>query len=306
MACGSPEPRLAADELQGTIELHERLLSFELPGRVVERFVNRGERVKQGQVIATLDDGLEQPQRALREADVKALEAQLSLLLRGARTEEVKGAEAQLRGAEAAEGTLKENEERVRGLLTSGYSTQAQLDDVQGSLKRATAEREAGEQRLLALRTGARPEEIRAARARAESARAGLKLVMERLARTRLVAPVEGVILDTHVEPGEVVGAGAAIATLGDPKRPFVDLYVPQLRAAAVKVGQQAWVRTDGSAAVVGRVTDVGRRTEFTPRYLYSPRERPNLVVRVRVELEDPAERLRAGVPAMARFEGRP
>jgi hypothetical protein len=42
----------------------------------------------------------------------------------------------------------------------------------------------------------------------------------------------------------------------------------------------------------------VGRNLEFTPRYLFSEKERSNLVVRVRVRVEDPRHLLRAGVPA--------
>jgi hypothetical protein len=45
-------------------------------------------------------------------------------------------------------------------------------------------------------------------------------------------------------------------------------------------------------------VENVARATEFTPRFLFSERERANLVVRVRVRVDDPAQRLHAGVPA--------
>jgi hypothetical protein len=45
-------------------------------------------------------------------------------------------------------------------------------------------------------------------------------------------------------------------------------------------------------------VEDIARRTEFTPKFLFSERERPNLVVRVKIRVEDPGERLHAGVPA--------
>ena len=48
----------------------------------------------------------------------------------------------------------------------------------------------------------------------------------------------------------------------------------------------------------------IASQTEFTPRFLFSPRERPNLVVRVRVRIEDPEERLHAGVPAFVTIEG--
>ncbi|MBS2021654.1 MAG: HlyD family efflux transporter periplasmic adaptor subunit [Deltaproteobacteria bacterium] len=302
LVLGCAPQQAPTDELQGTVELHERQLSFEVPGRVTQLLVTRGQRVTKGQPIAALDDVLERPQRAAREADVKAAEAQLSLLLAGARAEDVKAAEAQLRGADAVLSTSRDTVDRLKAL--ADHATQAQLDDAQGAMKRATAERDAAEQRLLGLRSGARASEVRAAHARVEGARAALALVEERLQKYRLVAPMDGVVLDTHVEPGEVAAAGAPIATLGEPRRPDVDLFVPEARAGTVRIGQKVSVRSDSSTGIAGVVEDVGRRTEFTPRYLYSPRERPNLVVRVRVALEDPQESLRAGVPAFAMLQG--
>jgi len=68
--------------------------------------------------------------------------------------------------------------------------------------------------------------------------------------------------------------------------------------------GAPARVRTDARPEPLsGRVEAIGRRVEFTPRYLFSERERPNLVVRVRVRVEDPEGRLHAGVPAFVELE---
>jgi hypothetical protein len=63
-------------------------------------------------------------------------------------------------------------------------------------------------------------------------------------------------------------------------------------------------VRVDARPdALPGRVEAIARRLEFTPRYLFSERERPNLVVRVRVRIDDPKHELTAGVPARVLFE---
>ena len=51
-------------------------------------------------------------------------------------------------------------------------------------------------------------------------------------------------------------------------------------------------------ASVRSTVERIGYKTEFTPRYLFSEKERSNLVVRVRVRVSDPGHLLRAGVPA--------
>ena len=101
-----------------------------------------------------------------------------------------------------------------------------------------------------------------------------------------------------------MLAAGAPAVILGETRRPYLDVFVAQQDVAGVRVGAPASVRTDATReAFRGMVSDVARATEFTPRYLFSPRERANLVVRVRIDVEDPAEQLHAGVPAFARID---
>lgn len=106
-------------------------------------------------------------------------------------------------------------------------------------------------------------------------------------------------MLEVTAEPGEVVGPGVPVVIVGDTRHPYAEVFVPQAELDGVRVGAAAEVAVDALPdRLAGRVEHVARRTEFTPRYLFSERERPNLVVRVRVRIEDPEERLSAGVPA--------
>jgi HlyD family secretion protein len=94
------------------------------------------------------------------------------------------------------------------------------------------------------------------------------------------------------------------VVTLGDTTRPYVDVFVPQGELAGLRDGTKATVRVDGTARTwTGVVESVGRTLEFTPRFLFSDKERPNLVVRVRVDVADPGQRLHAGIPAFVTFE---
>lgn len=290
-----------AREYQGVVELHQRLLAFEVAGRVRELRVRRGERAAAGQVLAVLDDGLERPLREARAAEARAADAQLDLLKAGARGEEIRAAEAQLRGARAAEQTSTDALGRTRQLRAEGTVPPAQLDEAQGRHDRAVADRQAAEEHLAALKAGARSQEVRMALARSSQAHAALDAEDARLARFVLRAEIAGEVLDTHVEPGEVVQPGTPVATLGETRRPYLDVFVPQGELAGVRPGAAASVRVDASAGRFhGAVERVGRTVEFTPRYLFSEKERPSLVVRVRIALDDPDEKLHAGVPGFA------
>src|SRR5712692_9465998 len=201
-------------ELQGVVELHERQLGFDVQGRLAQLYVQRGQRVEAGQLLAALDDALQRPVRDAR--------AQLDLLRSGTREEDVLATEAQLRGARAAESTANEQLQRSRRLRQTGVVPQAQLDDAEAQAARARSERESLEQRLTAQKNGARASELRQAKARVDSARAALAAEEARLARSVLRAPAAGVVLDTTAEPGEVLAAGTPAVILGETRRPYL------------------------------------------------------------------------------------
>ena len=100
------------------------------------------------------------------------------------------------------------------------------------------------------------------------------------------------------VEVGEVVAPGAPVVTIADPDRIHADVFVPEGRLPGIDVGDRARLRADGiSPDLGGHVEHIARRTEFTPRYLFSDRERPHLVMRVKIRIDDPRSLLHAGVP---------
>jgi HlyD family secretion protein len=295
------------ETFQGIVELDEWHLGFELGGRIATVAVERGAMVKRGQELAKLDAALESSQRTARESDAQVADAQLALLRAGSRPEDIGSMAAQVQAARATEQLLGKTLLREQALRGRGASTDAAVDDVQGRFDGALFEHRSLEQKLIALRRGSRPEEVSAAAARAAAAAAAVQTESLRVARHEVVAPSDGVVLDVHVKAGEVVAAGAPVVSVGDSTRPYADVFVPQGGLSGVKAGTPAEVRVDGeSTPFRGAVETVARKTEFTPRFLFSERERPNLVVRVRVRIQDPSEKLHAGVPARVRFTSTP
>jgi HlyD family secretion protein len=274
---------------------------------VIKVDVVRGGEVRQGDLLATLDDTLEQTTREAREAEAQVADAQLSLVRAGSRPEQVQSLEAEVRAAQANETLLVKNLSREQRLLEQGATTGAAVDDLESRLVAASEQRRSLEQKLRELKNGARRQEIVSAEAHAAAAGKSARLEAERVRRHDLRALTGGRVLDRHVEPGEVVGAGTPVVTLADTSHPYADVFVPEANIAGVRVGAGASVSVDAIAEPLrGRVENVGRRTEFTPRYLFSERERPNLVVRVRVRIDDLGEKLHAGVPTFVTIERSP
>ncbi len=290
---------------QGVVEFEERVVSFEVGGRLRALTVARGDSVQSGASIAHLDDTAATPAREARRAEVDAARARLSLLRAGARPSDVRAAAAQAQATAAVQTTLRTSLTRAQSLARSGSVPAAQVDDLQGQYNRATAERAAAEERASTLRQGPRPQEVAAAQAQLRAAEHALSAEGQRLARYEARSPIAGTVLDILAEPGDVVAPGAPVITLADTARPYVDVSVPLGSVASIRPGAPASVRVDGlDRPLPARVEDIGRRTEFTPRYLFSDHERPSLVVRVRLRVDDPGRSLRAGLPAFATVEG--
>jgi HlyD family secretion protein len=295
----APRP---VDAYQGVIELDERVLAFTVSGRLLAVSVREGQWLQEGDELARLDDTLERLNRDARAAEARAARSQVDLLLAGAREEDIKSLREELTAARSSEALAMTEMERARTLAGRGISTAAQLDASRGVVDQATARRRNLEFRLAGLKSGARSQEIEAAQARAEAADTAVRAADERIAMHVLRTDQAVLVLDVHLDPNEFAPIGGPVVTVGDVRHPYVDVFIPEGRIGEVALGTKVKVRVDNTPeALDGEVTYLANRTEFTPRFVFSDRERPNLVIRVRVQINDPDAKLRAGVPAFVR-----
>jgi HlyD family secretion protein len=292
------------DRLQGVVELEERDLAFEVGGRLVSVAVKEGDRVEANQTLAVLDTTLEDALRATRSKEAEAAVAQVTLVQAGSRPEEIKALQAELQAMKVSEAQMERNLAREQELLAKAVTTQVMVEESQSRLDATRAQRGALEQRIRLLQRGARKEEVASVQAQAAAAQQAVALEEKRIQLHELKSPMAGTVIEVHADPGEVLGVAAPTVTIADTQHPYAEVFVPQQDLAGVAVGGAAEVFIDAyPTAFRGSVEWIARRTEFTPRYLFSARERPNLVVRVRVRIEDPEQKLFAGTPTFVQLK---
>jgi HlyD family secretion protein len=283
---------------QGVVELDERLLSFEVPGRLVTVPVVRGQQIERDQILARLDDALARNAVGAREAEARAASERAKLVASSARSEDVRAVEVRLRAARANEAYAHKVLADDRALAAKGAIPAAVVDGSLARFESVMGERRSLEQQLGELRAGGRVEAVAGAEATASAAVSTADIERNRVRQHQLVALERGEVLDIHVEPGEVVTPGLPVLTVADTSHPYVDIFVPQQDIDGVRVGEGAAIRVDSLAApLLGSVERISRQTEFSPRFLYNE-ERANLVIRTRVRVADPERRLHAGTPA--------
>ncbi|MBA4358638.1 MAG: hypothetical protein C0405_13035 [Desulfovibrio sp.] len=192
--------------------------------------------------------------------------------------------------------------QRQQELVRRGAAAQAALDKalLARDLARQTLQR--AQARMSLVKEGFRREDIAAAAADLEYARATLALARTRLSYATLTAPTGGVVLVRDSEPGQVAAVGAPIITLGDLNGVWLEVYLPETDLPKVRLGQEARVFTDAwpGQAFPGRVTYVASKAEFTPKTVQTPKERVTLVFRTKVRVDNPEHRLRPGMPGEA------
>jgi HlyD family secretion protein len=294
---------LTDERYQGMVELEQTDLAFEISGRISSLESKAGNAVKQGQIVARLDDALDKATRDVRSHELDAAKADLALLHAGTRVEDIRAARAQLEAAQANEDVISKEVEREKHLMASGATTASRLDELDASLAKARGDRQAQQQKLEAMMRGARAEEISRADARVAQAESALAAADRQLEKHVLIAPIDGAVLDVYPEVGEVLQPGAAVLSIVDRTRPYADVFVPVADAPKIKLGAPMSLAVEGdSHETPGVVERVYPQLEFTPRFVYSPRERPNQLMRVRIRLDDKDGRLHAGMPAYARL----
>jgi HlyD family secretion protein len=286
----------------GHVEATEVRLSAKVAGHVEALGVQEGDKVTAGQEIARIDTTDVRLALAAALAERAQADAERRLKVAGSRREDVAEAEAQVQRAEADRRGAQEDLERMETLLKSGSGTEKSRDDARTRRDVAVASLDAAKERLLKLQAGSRPEEIDSAAARVAAADAKIEQLKQQIADAVVKSPVDGVVTEKLVEPGELITRGTGLVVVTELARPWLTVYVPEPDLGRVRLGQEAEVATDAGQKRTGRVTFVSSQAEFTPKNVQTSEERAKLVYKIKIGLENADGLFKPGMPAEARL----
>ena len=120
-----------------------------------------------------------------------------------------------------------------------------------------------------------------------------------------LISPIDGVVLLQVMFQGDTVSPGQTIVTLGDLKKVYAKVYVPEKELGKVKLNQPADVSVDSFPDKVfsGRVIYISNLAEFTPKNVQTEEERARRVYAVKISVDNEKEELKPGMPCDAVIE---
>jgi len=252
--------------VSGTIEVDEAHVGPRMAGRVEKIFVQEGDRLREGQLIAQLEASELRARRDLASAQIDTA---------------IRDADAQSAQLEF----LRADAKRQKDLFARRVVSPSDAERSDSAAKAQEKSLEAAQMKIL-------------------QARAQLADIQAPLKGMQVVPPAESTLEVLNVKVGDVLPPNGEVATLLLPQHLWVRVYVPELWLGHIKIGDQVRVRVDSFPGkdFPGVVEQVNRQAEFTPRNVQTVEDRIKQVFGVKIRLPNDDDRLRAGMAADVYF----
>jgi HlyD family secretion protein len=248
-------------------------------------YVNRGSKVHAGQLLATLENrdlaaAAQDNQGAYDQAQAAYTIATASTL-----PEEIQKAQGDTQAAKVALEAEQKLYDSRQDLYKQGALPRKDLDQAAVALTQARNQYELAQRHLDALMAVSKQQELKSAAGQLQSAKGKYLGAAAQLSYSEIRSPINGVVTDRSLYPGEMAAAGTPLLTVMDTSTVIARAHIPQDQAALLKLGDKATITVPGEEdPIEGKVTVV------------SPALDPNsTTVEVWVKADNPKGRLRPG-----------
>ena len=266
-------------------------------GRVEKVLVREGDSVREGQLLARMEDDVVSLQRDQAGAVLAAAQAQLEKAQRGVRPEELANAQASLSQAETDFSTAEDGYQRAARLFKEGTIAKTKMEDAEKQYTSARTQLENARRNVQMMQKGAGDEEQRMAQAGMSSAQAQYDLAQLQLDFTRISSPIAGRVTKVLVDEGNMASPTTPllVVTRDDPM--IVRVALPESHygefrersgAMEARVSLEA---VPASAPFAGRISSIGQTVDPASR-----------TFTVEVSLDNRMGLLRAGMYAKVGF----
>lgn len=252
----------------------------------VEKFlIKRGSHVHQGQLLAVLENRDLTAAAQENKGAFDQAQATYATTTAASLPEEVQKAEADAQQAKQALDAQEKVFESRQQLYQQGALPRKELDQSQVDIVQARNQYAMAKRHLDTLQAIGKEQELKAAKGQLESVTGKYHGAEAQLSYSEIRTPINGVVTDRPLYPGEMAAAGTAIVTVMDVSSVIAKAHIPQADAALLKVGDKGTMTVPGlDDPVEGKVTVV------------SPALDPNsTTVEVWLEAKNPKQQLKPG-----------
>lgn len=264
--------------------LQEAALTPKVLSPLEKYYVNRGARVRQGELLAELQNTDVAAAALENRGAYQQAQANYESTVAAGVPEEMQKAELEAQQTkqayEAAEKVYRSRED----LYKQGAIARKEVDQAGVAATEARGRYAIAQRHLAAMQDGGKRRALQAAEGELTAAKGRYLGAAAQLQFTEIRSPIDGVVTDRPLYPGEVPAAGSAVITVMNLAQVVARAHVAQDEAALLKVGNPATITAPGEPVVPAKVTVV------------SPALDPNsTTVEVWVQAANPGDRLRPG-----------
>jgi HlyD family secretion protein len=265
--------------------LHQASIVPKISAPVAKFYVNRGDRVRAGQMLAVLENSDLQAAVAENKGTYQQAEANFESLKAANLPEQIQTAKLDVKGAQAAFDAAQQVYSSSEKLYQQGALAKKQLDQDKVAVTQAKNQLQTAEQHLAKLQSVGEKAQLKAAEGQLAAAKGRYENAQAQLAYTEIRSPITGVVTDRPLYPGEMASTSTPLITVMDISKVIARAHIPESQAGLLKAGDAATISaSEESKGVPGKVIVV------------SPALDPgSTTVQVWVESSNPGDQLKPG-----------
>ncbi|MGH9394982.1 MAG: efflux RND transporter periplasmic adaptor subunit, partial [Terriglobales bacterium] len=272
--------------------LRQAVITPKISAPVAQFFVNRGDQVHAGEVVARLENRDLVAANQEAQAQLQAAQAAYATATAGAIPAELKKAQLDVAAAQQSAANAEAIYRSRQQLYQQGAVAKRDLDQARVDATNAQNAQTLAQQHLQALESGGHEQALKAAAAELATAQARAAAAAAQLSYSEITSPIEGAVTDRPAYPGELATPSAPLMTIMNLSQVVARAQMPADQVALLKLGDRATLTAPGSdtaaparVSVVSPATDTGSTTLEVWVQAANPRQqlRPGTTVAVAV-----------------------
>ena len=272
-ACGGgekePEPIVTVQVTpakRGTVEqtvsaeavvspLHQAVITPKITSTISKFYVQRGSRVKQGQILAILENADLRGAAEQSKGEFEQAEAGYATTTGASLPEQIQKAELEAAAAKAAYDAQKKVYDARKDLFDQGAIPRRDLDSAEVALAQARSQNEQAQKQLVDLQKLGKEQTLKSATGQLSAAKGKYLNAKAQLSYSEIRSPIDGVVTDRPLFQGELATANQPLLTVMDTSKLIAKAHIAQDEAVELKVGDAAELSFEGlNDPIKGRV----------------------------------------------------
>jgi len=265
----------------GNFEAVETIISAEAAGKLISFNLEEGQLLKKGDTIGLIDTIQLHLKKMQLISQRKSVASKIANIL------------SEINVFDETKKTYITEKNRLDKLFKDGAATAKQLDDINGKISVV-------ESQINSVKT-----QNAQVLSEIESYTRQIEQLQDQIAKSLLINPLNGTVLEKYAEPFEMAATGKALYKIADLSTLELRVYVDELQLPKIKIGQKVKVlidKTDSqNTELEGEISWVSSQAEFTPKIIQTKEERVNLVYAVKVRVKNDGS-LKIAMPGEIKF----